>query len=569
MRVRPSPVMHGATAYRVPRAGAPTDLHLDGNEGATPPESLLGALQDFGIDVLRRYPDAAPLEAHLATRLGTSPAQVLVTAGGDDALDRACRVVLAPGRELLFPVPGFEMLARYARLVGGTVVEIPWTEHRYPTDAVLAALSPATAMIVVTSPNNPTGGVATAEDLRRLSAAAPEALLLVDLAYVEFADEDLSAAALALPNAVVVRTVSKARGLAGLRVGYVAGPTPIIDWMRAAGAPYAVSAPSLALAQKSLHAGDEDMQDFVARVRQERSFIASILAELGADPLPSEANFVLTRVRDPLWLRDALAGLGIAVRAFPGKAGLEQHVRVACPGDSAALLRLEAALRAALRPEALLLDMDGVLADVSGSYRAAIVQTAASFGVEVRAEDIAYAKALGDANNDWVLTRRLLSERGVETSLEEVTRRFEALYQGSPGRPGLRATERLLGGRALLERLSAKVALAVVTGRPRKDALNFLREQGIEDLFPVLVCMEDAPAKPDPEPVRLALSQLGVGAAWMVGDTPDDVRAARFAGVVPLGIAAPGHNHEATDALLTRAGAARTLRTLDELESLL
>lgn len=561
--------MAGASAYKVPRAGAPTDLHLDGNEGATPPSSLLGALERYGIDVLRRYPDAGPLEARLAAAHGVSPEQVLVTAGGDDALDRACRVVLAPGRAVIFPVPGFEMLARYARLVGGTVVEVPWTEHRYPTDAVIEAIGPDTAMVVVTSPNNPTGGVATAEDLRRLSGAAPEALLLVDLAYVEFADEDLSAAALQLPNAVIVRTVSKARGLAGLRVGYAAGPPQVMAWMRAAGAPYAVSAPSLALAETQLAAGDEAMRSFVALVRKERALIAEILTELGAEPLPSEANFVLTRVRDPLWLRDALAGLGIAVRAFPGRPGLEQHVRVACPGDAAALSRLERSLRAALRPEALLLDMDGVLADVSGSYRAAIVQTAAAFGAVVDGEDIARVKAAGNANNDWVLTWRLLREQGIEASLEAVTATFEALYQGAPGAPGLRATERLLGGRALLERLARRLPLGIVTGRPRSDARVFLREQGIEDLFSTVVAMEDAPLKPDPAPVQLALERLGVRSAWMVGDTPDDVRAARAAGVVPLGIPAPGHDDSSADALLVGAGAARVLRQLDELEALL
>src|SRR5690606_36971759 len=141
------------------------------------------------------------------------------------------------------------------------------------------------------------------------------------------------------------------------------------------------------------------VQAYVDRVRAQRDRLGTLLASLGAQPLRSQANFVFARSDRTDWLRDALAGLGIGVRVWPGHPGLGDAVRVNVPGDDAVLARLEHGLRAALQPEAILLDMDGVLVDVSGSYRAAIIQTAATFGVEVTSAHIEAAKAAGNANN--------------------------------------------------------------------------------------------------------------------------------------------------------------------------
>jgi HAD superfamily hydrolase (TIGR01548 family) len=264
-----------------------------------------------------------------------------------------------------------------------------------------------------------------------------------------------------------------------------------------------------------------------------------------------------------------LAALGIAVRAFAGRADLDGWLRITLPGEEAVFDRLCRALRAVLAPEAVLFDLDGVLADVSGSYRQAILQTAASYGVELSGEEIVAAKAAGGANNDWELTRRLLAAHGVEAPLDEVTDRFEALYQGSDGRPGLRLSESLLVERSWLARVAASHRLGVVTGRPAADAERFLSEHGVSDLFSAVVTMEEAPAKPDPAPVRLALNRLGVERAWLLGDTVDDARAARAAGVLPVGVVAPGDPRATVTQALLAAGAAVVLPTTETLTEVL
>ncbi|MEC7947249.1 MAG: TIGR01548 family HAD-type hydrolase [Myxococcota bacterium] len=564
--IRPAARVSGVSAYRVPGHPAPVDLDLRGNEGAVPDEGLLRALA--GVDILRRYPDVSPFRGRLAARYGVSEDRVLVTAGGDDALDRLCRAVLEPGRSLLLPTPGFEMTCRYARLAGASVVEVPWPGAVFPLEALRNAIDGTIGLIALTSPNNPTGATipwAAISDVCD-AAAAVGAVVLLDLAYVEFADVDPTAAALARDNVVVVRTVSKAWGLAGIRVGFALGPARILSWMAAAGAPYAVSAPSLALAEAALDAGDASMVEFVAGVRTGRSALAEALSAAGCDVVPSEANFVFARSAQAAWLADGLAGLGIGVRTFPSRPGLENALRVAVPPTATARERLLDGLASVARPEALLLDMDGVLVDVSRSYRAAIVAAGAAFGVRITEDDIRRIKASGDANNDWIVTRRLVQAAGVDVALDAVKAAFESAYQGAPGRPGLRHQERLLADRPLLDSLAEHLRLGIVTGRPRADAERLLDQAGWMDRFEVVVCMEDGPAKPDPAPVQLALAKLGVASAWMVGDTPDDIRAARAAGVVPLGLLAPGDRDPAP---LASAGAARVVSGLPSLLEML
>ncbi len=333
------------TAYSVPRSDAPIDLYLDANEGPR----IDAWLPDERIDPerVRRYPKQAELEEVLAARFGLAPDQVVVTAGADDALFRASLAYLGGGRDLAVAVPAFEMIPRYAYLAGAEIREVPETDGRFPTEGVLAAIDAArgrVGMAAVVSPSNPTGSVASGEDLRRVAAALAPAPVLADLAYAEFADEDLTETALALPNVIVVRTFSKAWGLAGARVGWAMGPRELVTPLRATGSPFAVAGPSLALALARLRTGERAMRAYVERVRRERVELSALLRDLGAGPRPTQANFVLADVANPKNLRDGLAARGIAVRIFPDNRRLAGAVRITCPGNAADMKRLAGAL---------------------------------------------------------------------------------------------------------------------------------------------------------------------------------------------------------------------------------
>ena len=545
-------------------------LRLNSNEGPRAPQALLAELAALDPELLRCYPDATAVETALADRVGVSPDRVLVTAGADEALDRIYRAYAGPDRPVLLPEPTFDMLERFADLAGAPLVRVPWIADAFPLEEILAELDNRIAIVVIVSPNNPTGGVASRDDVRRIAAAAPRALLLLDQAYVEYADADIDPGVLDLPNVVVVRTMSKAWGLAGCRVGYAVGTSEVIAVLRAAGAPYPVAGPSLALALFQLRRGDAALRAHVAQVRMERANLRQLLCARGVDARASQANFVFADFGPrAAFVRDGLGARGILVRDFPGRARLETSLRITLPGEPADFERLTRALETVLTPEAIVFDLDGVLADVRESQRAAMIATAASFGVTVTMDDIEAALRAGDASNDWIVTQRLIAAGGGAVDLPSVTTRYQALYLGANGSPGLRDRERSIVSRDVLARLSNRLPLAVVTGRPRDEARWFLEREGIAGLFRATVCMEDAARKPDPAPVRLALARLGVRSAWMVGNTPDDVRAAAGADVIPLGIVAPGDDLVATSTALTEAGAAHVLCDVTYFDELL
>lgn len=557
-----------AGPYRPPVRPAHIDLLLDGNEGIPPVLDMAAVLARRGAELLRRYPDTSALQQLLATRHDLPTECVLPTAGADDAIDRCLRVYAGPDRPVVLADPTFEMIPRYGELCGAPLRPVPWRRGPFPRQAFIEAAGEEAGVLAVVTPNNPTGAVATAEDLRALADACPQCLLLVDLAYGDFADEDLTAAALELSNAVVLRSFSKAGGLAGLRVGYALSSEPIIANLRAAGNPYSVSSPSLLLAEELVRNWPHDASGYVATARAERTLLEELAGDLGLAPLPSQANFVCCETERAAWLHASLSALGISIRHFAHRPGLEKLIRITCPGRPDDLDRLVAGLETSLRPEAILFDMDGVLADVSTSYHEAIRGAAQSWGVAVDGQAIRRAKEEPGANNDWEVTRRLVAKAGSEVTLEEARERFEALYQGTDGQGGLWQSERLIPPRKTLGALAQRIPLAIVTGRPRADAERFLKMTDTTDFFQCLICMEDAPLKPDPAPVRLALQQLGIERAWMVGDTPDDLSSARAAGVLPIGFLPLGTEPESRTRL-DAAGAARVLSDFDQLEEML
>ena len=300
-------------AYRVPRHPAPMTIRLDGNEGTAPSSVVLKVLQDLNAEDLRAYPDKEPLEAAIARFHDVAPNQVLVTAGGDEGLLRMCRAFLSPKKNFVLPEPTFGMLNKFANWCNSPVKSVDWQTGNYPLSAVLAQVDDNTGIIAVVSPNNPTGGIATQKDLVSLSEAAPQAMIMVDCAYAEFADVDLTKTALSLPNTLVFRTFSKAFGLAGLRLGYVLGDASWIGVLRRVGLPYPVSAPSIALAAASLRRFEE-REGFIQNVRSERAELREKFTRLGLHAESSQGNFVFLRTRKAIWWRDGLAGQDIGIR---------------------------------------------------------------------------------------------------------------------------------------------------------------------------------------------------------------------------------------------------------------
>jgi HAD superfamily hydrolase (TIGR01548 family) len=218
---------------------------------------------------------------------------------------------------------------------------------------------------------------------------------------------------------------------------------------------------------------------------------------------------------------------------------------------------------------AILFDLDGVLVDVSGSYRRAIQETVGFFtGKKAQLKEIQGLKEQGGYNNDWDLTERLIIGRDIFVPKAEIIKKFQEFYIGVEGKRGLIENEKWLLSREKLNELHKKHFLGIVTGRPREETLYILRKFVAENLFDIVVAMEDYPkekAKPDPYPINLALQKLSKREAIYVGDSVDDIEAAKRAGIKPIGCIPPGVSATRLKELLLKHGAKKVLDSINEI----
>ncbi len=174
---------------------------------------------------LTRYPEREPVEAIVAAHLGLAPAQVALTNGVDEAIHVLFEAFLEAGDELLLPVPTYTMYEVYASATDARIVTVQAGDDlQFPFERLLAAITPQTKIIAIANPNSPSGSMATRAQTLELARRAPHAVVLVDEAYFHFHGETVIDLVGAIPNLIVARTFSKAYGLAGLRLGLLAGP---------------------------------------------------------------------------------------------------------------------------------------------------------------------------------------------------------------------------------------------------------------------------------------------------------------------------------------------------------
>jgi histidinol-phosphate aminotransferase len=315
--------------YHPPLAGR-TGLRLDFNEnteGCSP--RVLDRIRAITADELARYPEREPVEAKIALRLGLPAEQVLLTNGVDEAIHLLCEAYLEASDEVIVVTPTFGMYEIFAEATGARVVRVRCADGlRFPFEKTLAAITGATRLIVIASPNNPTGGVATRDELLAIAVAAPKAAVLVDEAYYEFHRKTVLSDVVGASNLFAARTFSKAYGLAGLRIGILAGPRRQMPMVRRVSSPYSVNAVALAVLPVALEDG-EYVAGYVSAVLEGRERLERELSAIGLRWWQSEANFVLFNVGAQHGeFVEAMRQRGILVRDRSKDPGCDGCVRI-------------------------------------------------------------------------------------------------------------------------------------------------------------------------------------------------------------------------------------------------
>jgi histidinol-phosphate aminotransferase len=296
--LRPRQAVQDLPTYHPPLAGR-AGLRFDFNEntvGCSP--RVVERLHQLTAEELARYPEREPVEAIAAACLKVEPEELLLTNGIDEAIHLVCETYLDPGDEALIVVPTFSMYEIFAAAPGARIGKIPaGANFSFPTQTILRHLTPATRLIALANPNNPTGAAAPLEDIALIARSAPDAAILVDEAYFEFHGETMLGRWKELPNLLVARTFSKAYGLAGFRLGVLMGSRSQVAALRKVASPYNVNGIALACLGEALR-DQTYIQRYVEQVCAGRQQLERELQTLNTPYWPSRANFVLLRLGD-------------------------------------------------------------------------------------------------------------------------------------------------------------------------------------------------------------------------------------------------------------------------------
>jgi histidinol-phosphate aminotransferase len=324
------PCVRRLAPYIAPEEGRAGKLRLDFNEntvGCSP--SVLRALRRITPEQLAIYPEYEAASKRIARHFGVRPAEMLFSNGVDDALRQIMDTFIEPGNTVLIPEPTFSMYRFFAEIAGARVQTVPYEDSVcFPLAAILRALRHSPRVLCLANPNNPTGTLLDHAALRRILDAAPRTLVLVDEAYFEFAGLTVLPWIRRCPNLVVSRTLSKAAGLAALRLGVLFARTDVADALRRACTPYPVSNAALVAAEAAL-ADRRFLGRYVREVLASRKHLASGLERLGVRVFPSSANFLLVDFgKGGSELVRRLARRGILLRDRASEFGRDGFVRV-------------------------------------------------------------------------------------------------------------------------------------------------------------------------------------------------------------------------------------------------
>jgi histidinol-phosphate aminotransferase len=323
----------------------PGAIKLASNETVFGPLPSVRAAIERATDLVNRYPDngCVQLKAALAEHLGSdfAPEHVAVGCGSVSLCQQLVQITASAGDEVIYGWRSFELYPPLVQVSGAISIQVPLTDHTFDLYAMLAAVTERTRLIFVCNPNNPTSTVVDPDALARfIQAVPPHILIAIDEAYVEYIRDGMAPASLDLvrthSNVVVLRTFSKAYGLAGLRIGYAVGPPDLITALDKVYVPFTVSSLAQTAAIASLAAADELLARTDALVA-ERARVGGALRDAGFTLPPTQANFVWLPLgpRTVDFVKQA-ADARIVVRPY-GTDGV--RVTIGAPDENDALLR--------------------------------------------------------------------------------------------------------------------------------------------------------------------------------------------------------------------------------------
>jgi histidinol-phosphate aminotransferase len=328
--IKAKPEVEALTPYVAPLEGRRPMLRLDFNESTVGPSpKVLEAIRALPPDTYAAYPEYAGLNEAYATSIGVPAENVEAVNGVDAAIKAIFDAYGDKGGTFLTTVPTFGYYEPCAQQQGMVIDEVPYPlDLGYPLAAIKTKLEAAPRLFFICNPNNPTGTMLAPDVVVGLARSAPQTLVVVDEIYVAFMGQSVLPAALELPNVVVLHTLSKAAGLAALRLGFAIAHRSIVERLRRVTGPYDINMFAV-VAGKAALADPEHMRRYVAQVTEARTWTVGELRRLGVRHVAGGGNYMLVwPPRDVEGVVRKLREQGILVRSMAGKPVIDGSFRL-------------------------------------------------------------------------------------------------------------------------------------------------------------------------------------------------------------------------------------------------
>lgn len=548
------------TAYPSPLFNEEGYLMLNNNESDFGPSPrVVETLKNVDIKDIQYYPYYGNLLQKLAEFHNVGIENIILTNGADEAISSILGTFLENGQTVLTIAPSFIMPKLYAKRDGLNYKEISYSDKwEFPVQEFMKNINIAD-LIHLTTPNSPTGEVIEQPVIKKIVEQAAGKAILIDETYGNYSGVTNLDLIRENDNIFITRSFSKDFALAGLRLGYIISDAENITSLRKYLAPYNVSN----IAVKAGIAALEDLEHLdkiKSEMEKSKTFLTQEFEKLGAKVYPSKTNFLCVDFGQKAdFVYKKLLQNKIKVKYFDKTPMLENCFRIAVPKFENAKKVIEALKT---KPT-IVFDMDGVLIDVSKSYRVAIQETFKYFsGQEISLEEISEAKKLGGLNNDWDLTDFLLKKYGFTINYDEIVKIFKSFY----GK--LANIEESLVNHEFFQNLSQNYNLVIFTGRARDEAFFTLDKQGFTKYFYPVITMDEVGMdrqKPDCLGLEIIKEKIITDKIYYLGDTVDDMICASTANVTGIGVLPPQDKSEELKNLLKSKNAMVVLENTKDL----
>ena len=568
MPVLPRRIVQQLKPYHKPIEGRSAYARLDFNENTTGfPAVYPDGVAAFAISA---YPEYELFINRLADFYEVDANSILLTNGSDEGISVAAQTfVETHGDYAVVSDPCFSMIPQLLTLAGASLREVKvLPDLSFDLAGIEAALEQGAKMAMFATPENPTGAILDRETVKKWCAKYPDTLFVIDEAYGEFANSSMLANITQFENLLVLKTFSKAWGMAGLRLGMAFGAPALIEYMQRVKLPYSVNAMAIQTADKLLNRADEvkeTAQKAVADInkladelidegfRVNKGFSNSFLlgAGINAERLSEHCRSrgVLIRNRSNSVFADDLRG---------HKPAMWGRLRVSA-GTENEHIKFLTALESFNKSYGVLFDLDGTLVDTTFSFDQTVQELVEHYtGRELPAAELQALRAEGGFNDDWQAAHELIKRRGCSVLLEDIIQRALPLYLSIA-----KQNEQMMCSWAVLGKLRKRHSLFIITGRTRPEYEPIWAER-LDPIFSRVYCLGDLEgklAKPSPDYLLHAMRDANLVAGCYIGNSVDDMQAARAAGLDAIGITSTQPAE-----VLKKAGAQITIKSMEQLE---